>query len=47
MAESLEAGYLGVATDPPPNDYYTVSGVIIPLPTPETQLKVPNLTVIS
>jgi len=39
MAESLDAGYLEVATDPTPNDDYAVSDVIVPLTTLETQLK--------
>jgi hypothetical protein len=26
LAEPLDAGYLGVATDPTPNDHYTVAG---------------------
>ncbi|MGW4971805.1 hypothetical protein ACWEP3_17760 [Streptomyces albidoflavus] len=29
-------GYLGVATDPTPNENYTLAGVTAGLPTPET-----------
>jgi hypothetical protein len=28
MSESPDAGYLGIATDPTPNDHYSVSGVL-------------------
>jgi hypothetical protein len=37
LAESLEAAYLGVATDPIPDDHYTVAVVLVRLPTAESE----------
>lgn len=38
-AKATEDGFRGVATDPTPNEHYTVSGVTAGKPTPETDPK--------